>query len=463
MKTKSYTKIENKRKNLILNFKTTLFIVIILSIFIFSFYCFKFFLYNKKNVLIRKLNEEDPRSKGANELCMGFEGYSQANLFILNNTTIDVNENIQLKLCQNINDTKSSCIYKNNSTIIRLAGDINGENNNKNKIKVIQPSLDFIYESELKIYLAEGDICKNGKRYKVQIDLYCDRHNDFDQLQLIEFDPNTKCELKFAANSKTACINFNKYGIELPIFIREIFGGIIFIIGLIIAIFSYDKIQMAISFISIIGCFFIACPLIDFIGGRLILIILSCLSILIATLIFRKIYKEKYSKNTIIYIGLISGYPIAKIINYFISFLDNPYLKLIHCVILLSCYLIGLIIGKFFPKLSCFYGTSIIGAFLMVRGISFVLYTILEFVDDQKIYDLIKYGNYEKKNEMVGGWAHFYHVLFFAFFISANIIKSRKTQNWKNNYYYEQFYREKDSFEMNHPTISVIQNSKEHL
>ena len=68
----------------------------------------------------------------------------------------------------NINNTKSSCIYKTNSNYIRLSGDINGEENNKNKIEILP-----LRDNNIKILFAAGDICKanNNTRYKVEIEL----------------------------------------------------------------------------------------------------------------------------------------------------------------------------------------------------------------------------------------------------------------------------------------------------
>ena len=87
----------------------------------------------KQNInKIRSLNDDnDPRSEGANENCIGFVNNDLYTIFEVKGA-VYIGENYSLSLCENIGNYKSSFISKNGTNITRLAGDINGEKNNKN-------------------------------------------------------------------------------------------------------------------------------------------------------------------------------------------------------------------------------------------------------------------------------------------------------------------------------------------
>ena len=99
---------------------------------------------------MRVLDKSD-RSKGANEICLEYSGNTLYDLFKLKNEEIKLDNNIELKFCQNIYRNKSSCIYIRDNKVIRLAGDIAGEKNNKNKKELVHS--DNKSQRKIKVYL----------------------------------------------------------------------------------------------------------------------------------------------------------------------------------------------------------------------------------------------------------------------------------------------------------------------
>ena len=153
----------------IFNKRTILFIAINIGIFIYMINFYDNLL--EVNTILRKL-EDDPRTKGSNEVCMKIIDNDLYDLFGLENKIYNVTNNIKLRLCDNIDGYKSSCIYKNGDITNNLAGDIKGEENNKNKIEVTNEIV--------KIYLAAGNKFKNIQRYKVNIEIKCNNSYDFE-------------------------------------------------------------------------------------------------------------------------------------------------------------------------------------------------------------------------------------------------------------------------------------------
>ena len=88
---------------------------------------------------IRNLADSDSRSTGPNEICFEIDGNTKFDLFDLKTVNPEVGEKIELKFCQNVEKQSSSCIYKKDGATnpIKLAETINGKENNKNKVKVI--------------------------------------------------------------------------------------------------------------------------------------------------------------------------------------------------------------------------------------------------------------------------------------------------------------------------------------
>ena len=111
--------------------------IFFLSITFISFICLTNPFYNSQNFknILRQL-EDNPRSKGVNEICMAIKGYDLYDIKELETKVYNINNKITLRFCKNIESQDSSCIYKDGKKIIKLAGDINGSKENYNKFEV---------------------------------------------------------------------------------------------------------------------------------------------------------------------------------------------------------------------------------------------------------------------------------------------------------------------------------------
>ena len=253
IKEKIFKTLRRKKYFFNLNIKLILLILIYISI---DFYLIglqkRIF---KQNINpIRSLNDDnDPRSKGPNQNCMTFKNNDLFTLFNEKGKVDFPDDRITLSLCENIDNIKSSCILKNGIYIIRLAGDINGENNNKNKFE--------IYDGSIKIYLAAGDICNDQEKYKVDLTIEAVESSEQDKFSkkedIIKYS-ESGCHYSIEIKQNYAIIYSNYYGYNLIFTVSQIIMGIILVVlGIYIKICTLKDIVLFSSLIiNFISAFF---------------------------------------------------------------------------------------------------------------------------------------------------------------------------------------------------------------
>ena len=369
---------------------------------------------------------EDKRSKGPNEICMEIYNNDLFSLLPLKDIETKVkNDKIQLKFCQNIDNTGSSVIYKDGDKIVRLAGNIYGEENNNNKIEV-NYNADDETKNQVNLYLAYGDQIGDS-RYKVNILLNCKKDVDFDCTEMDDFDIN-KDELNIVADSKYACGQKDVYSSMLEK--NYIPAGIILIVaGGFLGLFGYKKKEICIYLVCLAGGLYLFKFLDDifdlyseyFIISIVIIVFLFIISIINAVIIYKKISLFKYY---VLLIGGLLGYSIGVLINSTIILIINTsYQKTIQIVIYVVLVIVGVICGRFAAKISYIIGTSIIGSYGLMRGISLYLKDIIPYLNEQKIYDLARSGNFRKIGEIFSGWFYIYPAMLLIFTIICIIVQ----------------------------------------
>ena len=385
----------------------------------------------KDKHLIRTL-DEDVRLKGANENCMEIIGsflYDLTELADLKKEEIDLGEGIEFKFCKNIGDKASSCVY---NTETRLSGDINGEDNNKNKIEV--------EGKNVHLYLAAGDKCKSEpkKKYKIDVTLTCS--DEKFKIYETNFNPETQCDLNFKAYTTHAC-GEDKYG-EDSLEVRIMFGIVFIILGFLIGILGYKEIRIGLFIVCIVGAGTLGILIIgsfETFTLKVVHIVIESIFIICGIVIyvfFIKKDKKIYSRVYMLIIGGLCGYPIGLLIyNLLFAFIDTSYQQLIRTIIIVACIVIGVFLGIFFPKYTCIIGSSIIGAYLIMRGISSFLHEYVEFIEEFKLYDLAHSGNYEKISEMILGYFLIYPAILVIFIIIFIIVQIKLNPNWKESSY----------------------------
>ena len=349
----------------------------------------------------------------------------------LEDKTYNITSNIDLKFCNNIDDYKSSCLYKSqNNQKIKLSGDIKGEENNKNKIELVE-------NNTLKIYLASGDSNSQGEKYKVAIELQCNKSiNDFQVSQVSDFDPGNDVSLTIKGQCKQACVIEDKYGTPIGLAARIIFGIVLLGIGIYIGIFGYRGRKVAIFLVCIAGFALLASIILSLFDVTnlaiiIVVMILFCLVGVGLSIFFVK--KQKYLRIYMILVGGITGYVVGNTINnLFISLIDTSKQKLIQILVIVLFIIIGIVVGIFVPKGTYIVGTSVIGSYCLMRALSYFLYDVVPFINELKIYDLAKHGNYEKIAEMVLSLFLIYPSLLIVFVVATIIVQFKLNPKWRD-------------------------------
>ena len=135
---------------------------------------------------------------------------------------------------------------------------------------------------------------------------------------------------------------------------------------------------------------------------------------------------------------------MIKMISIFtIVFIKTTYQRLIHNIFLLVFSIRGGIIGGKFPDIFYDIGSNIFDNYLIIKGLSYLFYSLATPIDEQKIYDLAKTQNFEKINEMINCLSFIYPLIFWSFliiFLSLKYIykiciknKEDKAKNEKKN------------------------------
>ena len=372
---------------------------------------------------VRKLAQNEP-----NEICFEIDGNTKYNLFGLKNVDVELGENIEFRFCRNVEGYDSSCIYTKGDEKIKLAETIYGKDNNKNKIDASK--------NKVKMYLAAGDKClkEEKDKYKIEIELYCS-DEEFEIQNKTEFNPEEKCNLKFSAKTKYACGDGKAYFEPEGVW-RIISGIVLTIIGVMAGILGYNQVKIGIFLVCTIGSVLLARFLLSLIAtSKLAVILVIYILFLIVGIILFVFFikKNEYLKYYMLLVGGICGYPIGlTIYNLFFAIIDTSHLKLIHAIIIVIFIIIGVILGYIVPKYTCIVGTSIMGAFFLMKGISYFLYGKVNYINEEKLYDLASTGNYEKIADMI--WSSFliYPAILIVFIVVFIIVQIKINPNWKD-------------------------------
>ena len=136
---------------------------------------------------LRKISE----SSNPNLICMKIIDNDLYDFYDLKDEDIIIYGNLQIKFCDNIENYQSSVIYKTNEKVYRLAGNINGEGDNKNQIIIKDNNI-------VEFRLAYGDDFKTDKKYQVTIEFHCKEDTKIKILRGWEdFIPEKKKRIKY--------------------------------------------------------------------------------------------------------------------------------------------------------------------------------------------------------------------------------------------------------------------------
>ncbi len=375
------------------------------------------------------------RTEGVNENCFEIIGNDLYDLTSLSDKersiSISTNENIVYHLCKNVEGYQGSVIYKKGDKTLRLAGDVNGEENNNNKVVVESINSNNTILNTVKLVLAQGEKCEYdpNKKYEVTVELTCDNDNEYTFKGINSKDPSQTCNFELKANSKYACGVKDKYYAGL--FMNGIMSGIILLLGgLVLAIFGYKFLRFTIFLVCICGSGFLAfllfLPVFESSNKILFYVLVSLFIILGFIIAFLLTRKFKYLSIYMSIIGGVCGALVGWILYLaFISLINTSYQKVLFYVIIILFCGLGVVCGIFFVRNTCVAGTSAIGAYGIMRGLSLFLESKIKYVDERQIFDCAKTGNYAKIGEIIHAEFYIYPALFIVFTVICSIIQFR--------------------------------------
>ncbi len=288
-------------------------------------------------------------------------------------------------------------------------------------------------ERYITINLAKGDQCLNNKEqnYSIIYNISCDESVNF-TLNLEDFNPDN-CVNIIQGKSKEACGILSSSSVQNFLMKYKLYIGISFIaVGIYLGFFGAYFIHMTIVFlmeIFVIIIMFKILMILD-IGGITILIICGIIIIEIGILSYMLEVRME------IFIGLVGGifgFILGTIIYDFIGIYFSNNITY-YILIFIGIGIFG-VLGYIYRKLISIIGTTTIGSYLIIRGLSYVLDGYLPYIDESIIRELISRG-FDSDFKISG--LYYIYLLILAFLITVGILvqnhmnKDKSDNDYKN-------------------------------
>jgi len=392
-------------------------------------------IFTKNTTPNRLLEEEkDPRTVKPNEICMQIEDTYLFDLTNLSKIQAPFkNQNLNFTFCE------SSCWYyekfiEGDQFAFRISGPLYGEEDNYNKITLNNYKDEDKSKRNLIYHLAAGQNCLSDskQRYKIDIYLQCDDKEEF-SYEPFNFNPHEDCKLDIRGKSKYAC-GEDKY--KAFIF-HQIVDGIIFLlIGIFLGFFGYKAIEVNIVVVFLILFAFLSFMIINLanITSKTVIILIFVFAGLIAIglsvlfIIKKKILLRYFMLIVCGLCGFIFG---TLLFNMLFALINTKHQAVIRYAVIIGFVVVGVVLGVFLPKYISIIGTSVVGSYLMMRGLSCFLYQKVPFIEERKIYDLARSKNFKKIAHMIGSLFLIYPGILVVLIIITIIVQIKINPNWK--------------------------------
>ena len=330
---------------------------------------------------------------------------------------------LRFNICKDLPNEKSTMIYEpgatttslltaeNNETKkIKIAGSIDGgENGSKNEWKEIDEDDGT---KGVKIRLSEGDVCIGNTHHVTYLRIICDdkakddlftnyfnfsRFNEKDCVHYIETRSIYGCALNDWYLLRRLVNEYN-----------YIFSTLLILVGFFLLLFG-KKFQT--PTVIIVGgalvCYLVSVIILSFIPGLIQteghLCILFAVGFILGGVLGYCI-KEKIKILSII-MGAFAGYTVGEFIYQFIAgfITSNPIV--LYWLVIAICIILGGVIGHWLFNTAIIFGTSIIGGYIVMRGVTFIFGN---YMDEAEFVDLAKNGETEQLKDIKNGWVYAY-------------------------------------------------------
>lgn len=306
---------------------------------------------------------------------------------------------LKYNFCEVILDT---CKDKKGQVILYNNNDkkdcsiISGVEKNKGSFSLIDENNN---EKGVKITFNDGETCSKDstKTNKITWNINCNNDGNNGEIKIDSIDDQNPCQYIVNASSKNGCPKVNFYVVLN--FIeknRYYIGAFIILIGIFLSLLGLKLLKITMFVVSVIfSLFFLFILIFQLIipnGTKefVVYIILGCSLILgiiigIATVYYRKIF-----------FGILGGC-LGYIIGLILYTIALKYIQInptvVYWVTIVGCIILFAILAMLLVKLIVIIGTSAIGSYGVIRGIS--LYAG-HFPSETMIIDLINNEEYDK-------------------------------------------------------------------
>ena len=348
---------------------------------------------------------------------------------------------LHFNICKDLPNEKSTMIFEpgvtttslltaenNEANKIKLAGSIDGgENGSKNEWKEIDEDDGT---KGVKIRLSEGDVCNGNTHHVTYLRIICD-----DKAQDDLFTNN----LNFSRFNERDCVHYIEsrsiYGCALNdwYLLRRlvnqynyIFSTLLILVGLFLLLFGKKFQTLTVIVVGgVIVCYVVSVIILSFIPGLIKteghLCILFAVGFILGGVLGYCI-KEKIKILSVL-MGAFAGYTVGEFIYQFVAgfITSNP--TALYWAVIAICTIAGGLIGYWLFNTAIIFGTSIIGGYVAMRGVSFIFGN---YMDVSEFVDLAKSGEIEQLKDIKNGWVYAYLGLWLVLSIVGIYYQCRK-------------------------------------
>ena len=322
-------------------------------------------------------------------------------------------------------NTNATVIKEEENKVIRLSGPIEGVEGDVNQWSEVVDENDK--PIAVKIELAKGEVCDGSRWLQTTITMHCDDSvADGDFYKTLKYTSSDDCTYIIEARSLYGCTLRSSYLLlRLLNDFKFVFEVIFVLVGIVFCFFGLRfKEKTIVICCGFIGCYAISTAFLawfpSFITDELGLIICLLVCFVLGCVISYLLRNED-SYYCLIGGGLlgyyVSSYVFAIVSNYIEC---NPQYLEYACIGV--CIVVGAIIGYKSDKVIIILGTSLLGGYLAMRGVSLI---VGNYLDEGYIIDLIKNQEYDQLKELRDGWVFGYLGAWTLLFIIGLVIQCK--------------------------------------
>ena len=323
------------------------------------------------------------------------------------------NGKFQFNFCKNLDGVNSTAVFhKNisgeNISQILFSGSIEGSNTKNEWSEITEDN----GAKGLRIKLAEGSQCDSERKHQTIFKIYCNDTIPDDQFQNY---------LNFTEFNEFGCVHYIKgysiYGCALNdwYLLRKlmkeynyIFATVFIIVGLFLVLWGKKcELPTLMIVIGILVCYLATIIILNFIPSLIKternLFILLGVGFLVGALI--GLFLKGKIRVLAVIVGGAAGYSVTEFVYTIVSGFITADPTILYWVVFGICIIIGGILGYCIVEAIVIIGTSILGGYVVMRGVTLIFDNYMELAE---FTDLAKNGEWEELKNIRSGWVYAY-------------------------------------------------------